>query len=122
MWVMLNDAFFSIVSKDCARDELLVRARRKGDIEKVFPDAKVIRVTHADYLFRAVIRRDAIKDALAGEIGRITYDNFKSSVTDKPLHDAYLRVWSAMADIQIPAPYSAFHAAPAKKKRQKRKV
>lgn len=50
MWLCLNSAFLSIVFKDCAEDELLVRARRKGDIEKVFPDAKVIRSTDSDYL------------------------------------------------------------------------
>ena len=49
MWVMLNDCFFSIVSKDCARDELMVRARRPGDIEKVFPNAKVTEYTVSDY-------------------------------------------------------------------------
>jgi hypothetical protein len=31
-WIMLNNAFFSIVKKDCPVDHLLVRARRPGDI------------------------------------------------------------------------------------------
>jgi hypothetical protein len=35
-----------------------------------------------------------------GEVARITYDNFKDSVVDRPLHDAYLRVWSTMLDLQ----------------------
>ena len=43
MWIMLSDSFLSIVHKDCAQDELLVRARRPSDIESVFPDAKVKR-------------------------------------------------------------------------------
>jgi hypothetical protein len=112
MWIMLNDAFFSIVHKDCKRDELLVRARRKGDIEKVFPNAKVVRVTHADYLFRAAIARETIEAAMVGELRRINYGNFKSSVQDKPLHDAYLKVWNAMADTQPIRPYSGgFHQA-----------
>ena len=45
MWIMLSDAFFSIVSKNCGPDELMVRARRKGDIEKAFPGAKVKKST-----------------------------------------------------------------------------
>ena len=45
MWIMHSDCFLSIVSKDCGPTELLVRARRNGDIEKVFPSAKVIRST-----------------------------------------------------------------------------
>jgi len=41
MWIMTNNSYLSIVSKDCGPAELLVRARRAGDIERVFPDAKV---------------------------------------------------------------------------------
>lgn len=100
VWLMLNDAFFSLVAKDCARDELLVRARRKGDIEKVFPEAKVRRDDGTDYLYRAPIKRDVIAKAMAGEVARINYPNFKDSVTDDRLHNAYLRVWTAMASLQ----------------------
>lgn len=100
MWMFLNDCFLSIVSKECARDELLVRARRKGDIEKIFPQARVQRTPQGDYLFRAVVPRRAVREALDGEVSRITYDNFKASVTDRPLHDAYLRVWHVMTDLQ----------------------
>jgi hypothetical protein len=53
MWIMTNNSYLSIVSKDCGPAELLVRARRTGDIEKVFPDAKVTRNTMRDYLYRA---------------------------------------------------------------------
>lgn len=100
MWLCLNDAFFSLVSKDCARDEVLVRARRKGDIEKVFPGA-VARCSEAtDYLYRAAVKRDEVAAALAREVARITYPNFKDAVKDDDLHRAYLRVWAAMADLQ----------------------
>lgn len=100
MWVCLNDAFLSIVHKECARDELLVRARRRGDIEKIFPKAKVERTPTGDYLFRAVVKRGAVRKAMAGEVARITYDNFKDSVRDDALHNAYLRIWSLMIDLQ----------------------
>jgi hypothetical protein len=106
MWIFLNDAYLSIVSKDCARDEVMVRARRKGDIEKIFPDAKVSRYTKSDYLYRAPVKREALKAALCGEVDRVTYSNFKSSVTDRPLHNAYLRVWSSMSTLQEVKPYS----------------
>jgi hypothetical protein len=52
MWIMTNNSYLSIVSKDCGLAELLVRARRAGDIEKVFPNAKVTRQTDSDYLYR----------------------------------------------------------------------
>ena len=64
MWIMTNNAYLSIVSKDCGPAELLVRARRAGDIEKVFPNAKVTRQTDSDYLYRAVLPRDVVKQSL----------------------------------------------------------
>jgi hypothetical protein len=97
---MLSDCFLSIVSKDCDPDELLVRARRKGDIEKVFPRATVKRDTTTDYLYRARIKRVDVAAAMAAEVEAINYGNFKESVTDKKLHNAYLLVWSVMASLQ----------------------
>lgn len=100
MWIMLSDSFFSIVKKDCGRDELLVRARRCGDIEKVFPGAKVTSFKKADYRYRAPVKCDAIIKAMTREILRINYPNFKDSVTDDDLHFAYLKVWMAMFEVQ----------------------
>lgn len=104
MWLMLSNCFFSVVNKDCGPAELLVRARRAGDIEKVFPDAKVTRNTKSDYLYRAVLPRDVVKQALAAMIDKIDYPNFKDSVQDSSLHAAYAGVWHAMAGLQHPPP------------------
>lgn len=107
MWIMLNDAFLSIVKKDCPENHLLVRARRPGDIEKVFGRrVKVERLTDADYLFRAVIPVDEVMNAMNHEVARINYRNFKDSVQDHDLHRAYNRCWGAVAAVQNPPPYS----------------
>lgn len=101
MWIMLNDAFFSIVQKDGTdRHSVLVRARRAGDIEKYFPNAKVTKTPKADYLFRATVRKAQVRSAMDQAINDITYDNFKNSVRDNDLHDAYLGVWLRMESIQ----------------------
>jgi hypothetical protein len=63
--------------KDCGPAELLVRARRAGDIEKVFPNTKVIRQTDSNYLYRAILPRDVVKQSLAAMIDLIDYPNFK---------------------------------------------
>lgn len=111
MWIMLSDAFISIVAKDCGPDELLVRARRAGDIRKVFGrGVKVTRYTKSDYLYRAVVKRTAVASALANEIWNVDYPNFKDSVRDDKLHNAYLRVWTAMAEVQPLRPYSGGRA------------
>jgi hypothetical protein len=106
MWLCLRDAFLSVVSKDCPKGSLLVRARRAGDIERLFPNAKIVRDTTADYLFRAAVPIEEIAAALVNELQNVNYGNFKSSVRDGELHSAYLDVWNAMARIQHPGPYS----------------
>ena len=104
MWIMTNNSYLSSVSKDCGPAELLVRARRAGDIERVFPNAEVTLHTNRDYLYRAVLPRDAVKQALAAMIDHIDYPNFKDSVEDGSLHAAYASVWCAMAGLQHPPP------------------
>jgi hypothetical protein len=104
MWLCLKNSFLSIVSKDCRPDELMVRARRPGDIGKVFPDAKVSRNTGSDYLYRTVLPRDVVKQAMAAMIDHVDYPNFKDSVEDTSLRAAYLGVWCAMAGLQHPPP------------------
>ena len=128
MWIMLNDAFFSIVNKDCPPGQLLVRARRPQDIEKVFGrSVRVERDTDADYLFRARIAKSDIAEVFEREVNRIDYGNFKDSVMSKDLHDAYMRVWTAMAGVQDPPPYSTRNWAkqlhvPAKKERKRTRL
>jgi hypothetical protein len=99
MWIMLSDAFLSIVAAEYP-DELLVRARAKGDIERVFPRAKVVYTPRGDYHYRANVNRQVVIDEITVEIINIDYPNFKNSVAQKDRHLAYLRVWSVMMGFQ----------------------
>lgn len=110
MWLMVNNSFLSIVHKECEPDELLVRARRAGDIERVFPGVKVTRSPGTDYLFRSVVKRSEVGIKLAQIADGIEYNNFKASVSNNKLHDAYARVWSVMASLQPTPPYSGTRA------------
>lgn len=104
MWVMLNNAFLSIIDpaasysggKGPVSDKLLVRGRIKGDIEAIFPDAKVIETPDRDYRFRAEIPRQIVAQAMARTVEQIDYRNFKGSVPDKGRHDAYAGCWGVM--------------------------
>ena len=107
MWIMGTDFFLSVVRKDCSPGQLLVRARREGDIEKVFGKVEVQKDTTADYLFRARIDEERVAEAMRNELRRIDYGNYKSSVRDKRLHDALLDVWTSMSKLQDPPPYSS---------------
>jgi len=106
MWVMLSGSFLSVVHKDCKPDELLVRARVKGHIEAVFPNAKVSEASHTDYRFRAVLPRSVVAQALSDQAMSLKYDNFKNTVRNNRFHDALASVWHVMARLQPTAPYT----------------
>lgn len=111
MWICLNKAFLSIVepgARDPAAaggDMLLVRARVRGHIEEVFSGATAIEVPGRDYQFRAYLPRELVASTIAKNIAGIGYGNFKNSVKDGPLHDAYATVWGVMAQEQEIPPY-----------------
>src|SRR5262249_38563679 len=101
MWLLLKDSFFSVVWKQDDPDAYLtVRARRSGDIEKVF-GRKGTLMPKSDYRWHARIPREDIKKAMAREIDKITYPNFKSAASDE-LHGPYMRVWHDLAEVQRP--------------------
>lgn len=106
MWLCLNNGFLSVVDKAEKTGCLLVRARRPGDIEHYFPGAKVKKTVGNDYLFRAEIPREEVAARVTEEIMGIDYDNFKNSVADHKLHNAYSVVWHTMARLQPIAPYA----------------
>lgn len=110
MWIMMKDAFFSVVDKECASDELLVRARRPGDIERYFPAVAVRESFGTDYRYRACVKRFEITRVLAEQIDDYSASNFKSSVRDRKLHDAYVSVWHVMEKLQPGGAYAKEHA------------
>lgn len=107
MWLMTPTAFLSIVDKAENPKNLVVRARREGDIQAVFPDADVNVTPGVDYLYRAEIDRETVAKAVADQVMRINYPNHKGATRDDALHSAYTRVWHAMAVLQPIAPYAA---------------
>lgn len=96
MWIFLSNSFISIVQKPGDTDLLTVRARLKGDIEAVFPDAKVDLNKGTDYKYRAKVPREVVAKALHDQTMAVTYSNFKNTVKSPKRHDAYMDVWSAM--------------------------
>ena len=93
MWVMLNDAWLSIVADNTDEEFLLVRSRRRGDIERIFGTEEEVNVS-ADYHFRQFIHRDHVAGVMAREVQRISYPNFKNSVKDPQLKEAFTSVWT----------------------------
>ena len=98
MWICLNDSFLSIVDKgDPSGATLLVRARRAGDIERVFPEAEVSTKGGSDYAYRARLPRERVASRIAEAVQGIRYPNFKATVREARRHDVYMDVWAALA-------------------------
>lgn len=102
MWLFLPGSMLSIVQKpgDAKAGMLTVRGRVAGDIERVFPDAKVEEGGGTDYRFRARIPRELVAKALHDQVLGIDYSNFKGAVADIDRHDAYMGCWTAMLQLQ----------------------
>lgn len=103
MWIFLPYAMLSVVDKGGDGSTLLVRARRREDISRIFPDAQFQVGGGTDYPYRARLDREEVALRLADAVREIRYPNFKSEVAENDRHSAYLRVWADMA---------AFEASP----------
>ena len=100
MWLFTSKSFISIVQKPGDTDLLTVRARIKGDIENMFPDAKVEANKGTDYKYRAKVPREVVAKVVADQVTGLGYPNFKSTVKQNKRHHAYMDVWSAMHEAQ----------------------
>lgn len=101
MWIFTPNSFISVVDKgDPSGKTLLVRARKAGDIEHLFPDAEVQVGGGTDYRYRARIDREEVALKMADLVRQIDFGNFKNEVRDHGRHDAYLDVWQAMHGFQ----------------------
>jgi hypothetical protein len=109
MWIFLNNAMFSIVEPSAAdrqraakfgNDVLAVRARKRVDIEQVFPGATILALGNRDYPYRAFIDRREVADAIRLCLMRINYSNFKDSVRGPQRKAVYSRVWGVALDLE----------------------
>lgn len=104
MWIAMTDSFLSVVAPPATLDPtgelLLVRARAKGDIARVFPGTEEHHLPGRDYAWRALIPRRDVGMAIAARLVATDYGNFKNAVPENDRHDAYAQMWSAMFAFQ----------------------
>lgn len=108
MWIALNDGFLSVVEprqfdvpaaervRGWKSELLMVRARKAVHLKRHFPERKVYQFRNRDYPARVFAPRSEVARVIGGLVAGISYDNFKNSVRDGELHDAYMGVWSVM--------------------------
>jgi hypothetical protein len=95
MWICTNTGFVSVVADRNDPARLLVRARRKIDLQNVVGDADILETPERDYRYRTFIDREKFKQIVVAGIDAITYGNFKNSVPDEcgDLHEMYAKFW-----------------------------
>ena len=105
MWIYTKKAFLSIVkdkNSTASHPTLLVRGRFKGDIESMFPEAKVIEGAGTDYLYRAFMDRDTVVSRVRQYMAEeLDYTNFKDAVENgRERQSVYGDVWLTMLRAQ----------------------
>tara|TARA_B100000242_G_C42970022_1_gene450066 strand:+ start:308 stop:619 length:312 start_codon:yes stop_codon:yes gene_type:complete len=102
MWVFLNNSFLSIVENRNNKEELLVRSRVRGDIDKIFPDSNIFEMENSDYKYRSYIKKIEVSEKIREIVTNINYDNFKNSISksEDQRHSSYLNVWNEMRKLQ----------------------
>ena len=110
MWVFCKYGFFSAVQHKDKPGTLLVRARFKGDLERLVESmtedehklcSSVVETPIADYLFRMEIPKDVFAKVMERITSEIDYENFKDSVHEgngSQRDYAYMRCW---ADLRL---------------------
>ena len=128
MWLFTNRGFYSVVADTENPDMLLVRARLRGDLERLgtlLPERPVVTESRdRDYRWRMRVPF-ALWPAVMGQLAaEITYPNFKSEVKKRQGRgraDLYGAVWGEMFTAQESEAAAEFEAAVAARKlRQER--
>ena len=103
MWIFCKLGFFSAVQHREKPDVLLVRARFKGDLERLYKAmdhskcGPIQKTPDADYLYRMECPKRAFAEVVWKTAGEIDYPNFKDAMNDGTVRDtAYMNVWRAM--------------------------
>ena len=109
MWIFCKHGYFSAVAHNAKPDTILLRARFKGDLERLrdrFPDfvgseTAVKATPDADYAYRMELPKSAWAEIVAAVANDIDYPNFKSRVHDGTVRDdAYMGCWAALRRAQ----------------------
>lgn len=105
MWLFCKHGFFSAVRHVDKPDTIHLRARFRGDLERLFAAhgvaAPVSETPANDYRFRADLPKADWSRIVAAEADAIDYANFKNAVHDGTIRDrAYMNVWCDMRDGQ----------------------
>jgi 8-oxo-dGTP pyrophosphatase MutT (NUDIX family) len=107
MWLFTTQGFYSVVSGQEFGEELQVRARAAGDLDRLRRSflpmlGPNFSLPGRDYPWRALAKRDDFAACVSAIAEAIDYSNFKSAVAQRQGHErasVYADVWSAARKI-----------------------
>jgi hypothetical protein len=113
MWLLTRDGFVSVVADKEERGNLVVRGRRREDVETVLRGcgksgrgAVAVHYATADYEWRGWVAKTWFAEYLSKQARAIDYDNFKAEVErydgDKERVAILHRVWSVLTGLAAP--------------------
>lgn len=104
MWVFTKNSFISCVQHRERPNDVLVRARRRKDLARLFPKRKdqILMDIGADYHYRLLVSKKELAKTLSDYImQQLTYDNFKAAQDhDDEWMQFLYSVWTAGLDLQ----------------------
>jgi len=99
MWLIINEAFLSIVKHRDKEHTYIVRARQESHITDNFSEDKLYVLPKADYPYRADVTTEELTDFLTKYvIERLTYPNFKGSLRTQEFKTLTLPIWRFIYD------------------------
>ncbi len=103
MWIYTKEGFVSAVryKQEDRRERatldlvelVIVRARRREHLQKLFPEHEIHETPEADYAFRVFVVQEEFATVLFNLALDIDYPNFKNSVPEGDYHDCLNEIW-----------------------------
>jgi len=80
MWLFTKNSFISVVQHRDQPHDVLVRARDKSHLARLFPEKQIQEDTEADYRYRLVVPKKEFAKVVSDYIMQnLDYDNFKAA-------------------------------------------
>jgi hypothetical protein len=107
MWLATEKGFYSIVINHESKSEgseIIIRARKKDDLENLNTGRKIHVNKNKDYAYRIFVSRHLLLKLLIQLGSELDYSNFKNHIKSIPSQkdkaESYGRIWSIMNDYQ----------------------
>ncbi len=100
MWLFLPDAYISVTEHESEPRLVCVRARVRGDLESLFPEADIAETIDRDYRFATSLPKERVSQVVSLRIAKLNYASFFEAIPDEDRKQAYIQVWGAMYEEQ----------------------